>query len=781
MQTTGIDPMQAGSNAWIKRPAFAARVVAVVVGMTAVAGQIALMREVIVLFNGNELSLGVFLAVWLALTAAGSSLAGRLALRRRSLPRVIAAAECLSAASLPLAIWILRDSRAWLQTVPGESLGPGPLALAALLSLSAFCIVSGCLFALAARLVHEDAGIPQHLATSNAYLFETAGFALGGILTSLLLLRFFNSFQIAFLVVLLNLWVACALWFKARRAQVATAAIATALTLVLLLHLAPRIEQSTQQYLWQSFRIAGSEESVYGKLTVLEAGGLRSLYENGTVLANVPDPSAAEETVHYPLLEHAAPARVLLIGGGINGSIAEALKHPTLTRLDYVELDPALIGIYRRFFPAEAARAFSDPRVHIHYADGRLYLKSTPRAFDVIILSLPSPENAQLNRFYTEEFFQSVRDHLAPGGLLALQLRSSEDSIGPGLADFLRCIHHTLQGVFPHVAVIPGATLHIFGAMQPGVLTEDPQVLMTRLRGRALQTQYVREYFIPFRMMPDRMAQIHDLLRPLPATPTNRDFEPVAYYFAVVLWSAQFKSSYARLLQDAARIPFPELLAALAAISLLLVILYASVPNKRVRYVAAWSVVATGYALMTLQLLILLAFQSVCGYLYYNLALLIGMFMVGIALGSYLGITHVRGASQSLLLRSSAINQLLLAVATPLLLFFVALLAQSSTLGNSIPLTQLTFSLLAVLCAIPGGFQFPIASAIYQGGSSAHLGTGTLYALDLIGGCAGALLLAAFLIPLFGFWSTAWVTAAVCVIPATVTAFAGINSALPSA
>ncbi len=773
--------MQAGSNAWVKQSAFAARVVAVVVGLAAVTGQITLMREVIVLFNGNELSLGVFLAVWLAWTAAGSSLAGRLAPKRAVLPKVIAAVECLSAVSLPLAIWILRDSRAWLQEIPGELLGPVPLALASLLSLSAFCIVSGSLFALAARLVHEEADIPRHLATSNAYLLETAGFALGGILTSLLLLRFFNSFQIAFVVALLNLWVACGLWFRTRRTRAAAAATATAFVLVLLLSFAPRIEHTTQQRIWQDFHIVDSEESIYGKLTVLEAGGLRSIYENGTVLANVPDPASAEETVHYALLEHPAPASVLLIGGGINGSIAEALKHPTITRLDYVELDPALIGIYRRFFPAKAAPAFSDPRVHVHYADGRRYLKSTHRAFDVVILSLPNPENAQLNRFYTTEFFQSVREHLAPDGLLALQLRSSEDFIGPDLADFLRCIHHTLQNVFPHVAVIPGSTLHMFGAMQAGVLTEDPQVLMARLKSRDLQAQYVREYFIPFRMMPDRMAQIHDLLHPLPATPINRDFEPVAYYFAVVLWGAQFKSDYAALLQDATNIHLPELLAVLAALSLLLVLLLAFVPKKRTRYAAAWSVISTGYALMALQILILLAFQSICGYLYYNLAWLIGMFMAGIALGSLFGIMRVRRGHQRLLLRASAINQLLLVVAAPLLLFFVAVLAHSSTLGGSIPLTQLAFSVLAVLCGIPGGFQFPVASAIYQGDPSAHISTGTLYALDLLGGCAGALLLAAFLIPLFGFWSTAWITAAVCVVPAIVTALTGINSAPRSA
>ena len=77
------------------------------------------------------------------------------------------------------------------------------------------------------------------------------------------------------------------------------------------------------------------------------------------------------------------------------------------------------------------------------------YLKSARDTFDVIIVNVPDPQTAQLNRFYTAEFFRSARDHLAPGGLLALQLRSSEETISPDLAEFLRCINRTLREVFP--------------------------------------------------------------------------------------------------------------------------------------------------------------------------------------------------------------------------------------------------------------------------------------------------------------------------------------------
>jgi len=47
--------------------------------------------------------------------------------------------------------------------------------------------------------------------------------------------------------------------------------------------------------------------------------------------------------------------------------------------------------------------------VHVHVTDGRLFLKTTQSTFDVVIVNLPEPQNAQLNRFYTVEFFARRR------------------------------------------------------------------------------------------------------------------------------------------------------------------------------------------------------------------------------------------------------------------------------------------------------------------------------------------------------------------------------------
>jgi len=773
---------------WSRQSTSAVRAALTLIGFSAVIGQIVLMREFIVVFNGNEISLGIMLATWLFWTAAGSSLSSRFALGGNNACRAVAALECLVGVSLLPTIWALRASRSFFQTVPGELVGPVPMLLTSLACLSLFCVVAGSLFVVATRMYQQECAVSARVATSSAYLLEAAGSGVGGVLASIVLLRFLGCFQIATVVALLNLCMAAVLLFRMSRKQLGAVTGAAALfAILLLIYVAPSLDRSAQARLWRGFRLVGSRDSIYGNLAVIETGNtetgnIRSIYDNGVILANAPDENAAEEAVHYALLEHPAPRHLLLIGGGVNGSIAQALKHPTIERIDYVELDPALIDMARQFFPMQSAPVASDPRVHMHYADGRYYLKTAGDTFDAIILNVPDPQTAQLNRFYTAEFFRSARDHLAPGGLLALQLRSSEDYISPDLAEFLRCIHLTLRKVFPYVVAIPGETIHFFGATRPDVLTDNPPTLMARLQERNLRTQYVREYFIPFRMMPDRMEQIREQLQPLTSTPVNRDFEPIAYYFDVVLWSTQFKLGYSRWFRAAAHIAFTGVINAVLVVLLFVAVFLAFVPTreKRVRSAAAYSVAATGFTLMALQIFLLLAFQSVYGYVYHQLTILIAMCMAGIAFGSWLGIRRIRSSNDSPY-RTMATTQFLLALSGPALIFVVSLLSKISGMATTWLAAQFAFPALAALCGMLGGYQFPIATEIYLHDSSGRSRLGTLYAIDLLGGCAGALLLSSYLIPVFGFWKTAWLSAAVNLAPALLAARVSLEAKMSQA
>ena len=280
-------------------------------------------------------------------------------------------------------IWALRASKAIFQAVPGELVGPVPMVLTSLACLGLFCFVSGALFVVAARMAEVECAVSARVAASSAYLLEAAGSGFGGIVASLLLLRFLDSFQIAAVVAMFNLCMAAVLLLRASRMQIAALTVAVALFAIpLLMFVAPSLDRSSHALLWRGFRLVGSRDSIYGNLTVTENGNVRSMYQNSVILANAPDQNAAEEAVDYALLESPAPRRVLMIGGGVNGSIAEALKHPTVERIDYVELDPALVEMARQFFPEQSAPVVSDSRVHLHTADGRYFLRSNGDRFD---------------------------------------------------------------------------------------------------------------------------------------------------------------------------------------------------------------------------------------------------------------------------------------------------------------------------------------------------------------------------------------------------------------
>jgi spermidine synthase len=361
---------------------------------------------------------------------------------------------------------------------------------------------------------------------------------------------------------------------------------------------------------------------------------------------------------------------------------------------------------------------------------------------------------------------------------------SSENYISQELADFLRCLERTLRAVFPEVVAIPGETVHFFAATQPGTLTDDPRELVWRLQARRLRTQYVREYLLPFRMSRDRMLDLQLQIEPLPTTPVNRDFAPVAYYFDVALWSTRYHRASTRWIEALASVRFERLLmATLVALASLLPLLWlwpAAAEGKtaaRARRAAAFAAAAMGFTGLGLEILLLLGFQALYGYVYHELTILVALFMVGMAAGAWLELRSARGRralpARRELLGLAGLQ--LLAAVSPLLLYGLLVeLGRVGTAGGQRLASQMLFPALALVAGLLGGFQFLLASRVYFAGPRpGRHSPGALYGLDLAGACAGALALSVLLIPVYGFLRTAVLMAAANLAPAVLAAAAG--------
>jgi spermidine synthase len=131
-----------------------------------------------------------------------------------------------------------------------------------------------------------------------------------------------------------------------------------------------------------------------------------------------------------------APSRVAILGNAA-GTVARAYGHYfPAARIDGVEIDPELAEIGRRFFEMRA------PHLAIHDEDARPWLRNSDGDYDVIVLDAYRQPYIP---FYlvTREFFELVRDRLAPGGAVVVNVGHPE-----GSTELEKVVGRTMADVF---------------------------------------------------------------------------------------------------------------------------------------------------------------------------------------------------------------------------------------------------------------------------------------------------------------------------------------------
>jgi spermidine synthase len=736
------------------------RIALAAIGFASTIAQVVLMRELVATLYGNELLFGIVLTAWLAWVAVGS-FSGRLAERLQWGTGAFAGGLVLAAALFPAQIALVRGVRTLLGVTPGALVEFGPMVGAVVLILAPLCLLTGFLFTLGTRLTVERGG-----GTGQAYVWESAGGVVGGVLFSFVLIRWLDPFQTALAVGAVNLVIAINLWLSSsvgkyenaaalsaycsspRARGMETAATAAKLSCFLLpvlllaaFLLGSHLHAVTLSWQWSDLVFAA--DSPYGRLTVQARDGQRVFFENG-VLAFETQGTFPEEVAHFPLLAHPNPREVLLIGGGVAGDVREILKHP-VDHVTYVELDPLLIEAAQAHLPPEDAAILNDPRVTLALADGRLYVKTTQRTFDVIILDLPEPSTGALNRFYTHEFFAEARAALNPGGVFALGLPSAENYWSPELAQRNGSVYHTLRAVFLEVVVLPGE--HNFFLSSAFPLEINPAVLAGRLAERGVETRWVTPGYVEYVLTTDRFAAVRAELEASEVR-LNEDLTPICYYYNLALWLSRF---------------YPGLWGAFESVSLVnppassgQAVWWVVVPLALIVLLVRWQRQATvpfaiatvGLAEMTLEIVILFAFQVLHGTVYAQVSLIVTAFMAGLALGG--------AGGQRLASSDRNARRALIAIQGGVVVYSGVF---PFILSLPIPVPTLVFPLLALLAGLLTGMAFPLAVTLMRG--SASRAAGLLYGADLVGGCFGALLGAVFLVPVLGIPQTCAVVALV--------------------
>ncbi len=730
-------------------------------GVAAVTGQIVLMRELLVLFHGNELSTALILAVWLVWNALGSLISSRVADALPGTMRWFACGLALLALLLPASILAVRLSRLLWGIPLGETVGLDQMLLLSLTVCGPYCFCAGFLFALGCG-VHAETTRTTDSSPGHVYWLEAIGSGLGGILFAVLVLFSFNHLQSSLLVSLVLILVAARLAAPHGLGRIFAPQPIRRLLLslvlvfsILALHLwGAHWERTSRQWEWQGFDLLAATETLYGNLAAITNGNEISFYENGLWMFTAPDAMSAEHSVHFALLAHPQPRTVLLVSGGLSGSLAEILKHPSVERVDYVELDPRMIAFGRRVLPAEATAVLDDPRVRLVFTDGRTYINRSPEWYDVVLVNLPDPKTAQLNRYYTREFFQEAGRVLARGGLLCVGLTSSESIVGPGLAQTLASLYRTMEGVFEHVAVVPGATARFLGSLTGDGADVDPVVLTRRIAERNLHLLHVRQYYLDYNLSQGRRAYLEGILQAVPGARINRDLSPSCYYYDLLHWSRSHAPAFeAVLLWLEALEPYWLLLVPALAAALLAAFNVLRDPLAARRSALRGSCLVMGFSEMALSVVVILVFQIFYGYLYFQLALLIAMNMLGMALGGRYMLRRMQGLSRPW--------NVLWMIQAGMSLYCLIFLGAVSLLYPAHPqlrlpwAMELGFSLWAMGAGILGGLHFPLAGKLYLlGGCRAGRGGGVVYGMDLAGSAVGAVAVGLLLLPVAGVTRT---------------------------
>ena len=180
--------------------------------------------------------------------------------------------------------------------------------------------------------------------------------------------------------------------------------------------------------------------------------------------------------VYLPAAIHPSLRHALLISYGIGNTAQAMTRTPGLETLDVVDPSRDILESNRLLYARAADCPLNDPRVRVHLEDGRHFLQTATRSFDLITGEPPPPKHARIVSLYTREYFALMRQRLAEGGIATYWLPAY------GLTEpDAKAVVRAFCGVFPDCSLWTGSGMDwILMGTRDG-LRPVPQEQFTRL------------------------------------------------------------------------------------------------------------------------------------------------------------------------------------------------------------------------------------------------------------------------------------------------------------
>ncbi len=656
--------------------------------------QIIALRNLLSVFSGNELDIGITLSFWLIYVGLGS-LTGKYIKSENAFGFSFIAIGIIA---FPTIIGI-RFIRLFSGLSPGELIPPYSILLITALLLFPLCFSIGLQFPFAVS------SLQKHNAAGKIYGLEAIGAFIAGSAFTFIIAGNFSSMYLILILSLMN--ILAGVYISSRKS----------LLFVLVL---PAIYYFLNFYFsltninLPGFNLIKSIESKYGEIQVIQRNEQKSLFVSGQLQFSYPDFQTEELNAHLAMTMHKNPFRILLIGGS-PGILRELTEYP-VQRIDYIEIDPEIVKISKELIKEGESSILKDSRISFESDDGRHFIKNNmPVTYDLIMLNTPPPSTAGLNRFYTKEFFSEVKKVLKNDGLIMLNLPVSFGYMSRSIQTLNGTIYKTLNSVFDYVEVSSLEYGKIFASNSP--FSTEPSVLSERFLRHKLKTEYFHssifdDIFSDFsiKYVKERISQINII---------NKDTKPSAYFYNLMVWD---EIQGTEIFSFIHKLTSWHIIAFIILISILSFLIL-----KKKKQKIYCSMFITGFYCMVLTVCLILGYQARYGYIYEKIGLLSGLLMIGLWLG-----TKILKENKYTVKMLSFLDLASIAVC---ILFLI-----SFKYGAIFYLTVIFNG------TVTGSWFTSAAKATGEGGS--------LYGLELLGSFTGAILSTILFIPLFGFTTT---------------------------
>ncbi len=731
-----------------------------VIGFSGLVAQILLLRELLIVFSGNELCIGIILANWLILEAFGCFFLGRRADKSRKKIETYTVIIILFSLSLLIAIFLTRILKTAIGISIGESIGFFPMFYSSFLILLPVCIFHGALFPFSCRIYSIFSGQDASSA-GRVYVYDTVGTIIGGIVCTYFLIPYLNTFQASSCLAMMNFSVCLILLAPYRKTGQFQKTILVILSVLIFFsgylvfaNQADKLHHYSIKKQWKNLNIVHYQNSQYGNICVIENQGQYIFFLDGIpkIITPVPDIPSVEEFVHLPLLAHPEPAELLILSRGAGGIINEVLKHPSIETIEYAELDPLLLDLLRKFPTPLTDSEMNERRVKIKQIDGRLFLKTTGAAYDLIFVGITEPSNLQANRYFTKEFFSLVKERLNKGGILVIGLPGSLSYINEELKNLNSCINNTLESVFSYIRVFPGDSRNLFLASDSREISAiDRKQIIERLSKRDIKADVIVPWHIEKKLHHGWQEWFPRFIEE-GSQKINSDFNPLGMFYSISYWNSLYAPSLRGIFGQFERINLRSVVF-LFAVLLLLYLFFRPKKRQFFRGSITLSIITTGFAGMMFDLILIFTFQSIYGHVFSWIGLLVASYMAGAACGAML-ITKVMARIKDSFRFFIRIDLAIIYFSILLPFIFYAVHALLFISGVFL-FFKMLFLVISFISGFLTGSQFPLANMLYLRDNKGLSDTaGLLYASDLFGGWFGGIVGAVVLLPVLGLTGT---------------------------